>query len=546
MTFNLNIMVKPKIGLSFSGGGYRAATFDLGVLSFLNSVKLGDGTLLDCVTVLSSVSGGTIPALKYMLAKAQGQSVEDMVKDLFIFLRDKDLMDIALKRLSEEKANPELSAIKIMAQIYDEVLFDHKDLGCIIDNFDKIPVKDYTALATDFENSLPFRFRLSTGLTSKWTTEDGKERSRVSYGIFGNFENRISINDVRYVTPGEALACSSCFPSGFEPMMFPDDFHISEIPELAEKYKPSFGLMDGGISDNQGIESLKMAEKHLQSHREDKSRTDKMLDLIIVSDVASPYMSSVYAPSGPLKFMGKLTIGRLRNYGLITAGVFSLLLVLAIVCGSGFWSGVLSVILFIVGLLNLAGWLLKKKMYSAISKTFVGNRARFISHLKLDTAWNLLMNRVTSLIMMSSEVFLKRLRQLAYDSIYDDKDWKNRVIKNTVYALREDENWESRSRNNTMPEELVPSDELQENSHKAASMGTTLWFTEEDKANGMPEALFSAGQYTICYNLLIYIDKIMKDSTNLTPAHNAIIALKDSLMKAWKQFQKDPQWMLPR
>lgn len=539
-------MVKPKIGLSFSGGGYRAATFDLGVLSFLNSVKLGDGTLLDCVTVLSSVSGGTIPALKYMLAKAQDQPVEDMVKELFSFLRDKDLMDIALKRLSDEKANPELSAIKIMAQIYDEVLFDHKDLGVIMDNFDKIPVKDYTALATDFENSLPFRFRLCTGQMSKWTTVDGKERSRISYAIFGNYENRINRDDARHITPGEALACSSCFPSGFEPMMFPDDFQLSKIPGIAKKYKPSFGLMDGGISDNQGIESLTMAENHLQSHREDKSLTDKMLDLLIVSDVASPYMSSAYAPSGPLKFMGKLTIGRLRNYGLITAGVFALLLVLALVCGSGFWSGVLAVILAIVGLLNIGGCLLKKKMYSAIGKTFVGNRATFISHMKLDTMWNLLMNRATSLIMMSSEVFLKRLRQLAYDSIYSDRDWKNRVIKNTVYALREGENWESRNKNNTIPEDLVPSDELQENSDKAASMGTTLWFTEEDKANGMPEALFTAGQYTICYNLLAYIDKIMKDSTNLTPAHNSIIALKDSLLQAWKKFQKDPQWMLPK
>ena len=54
------------IGMAFSGGGYRAATFDLGTLSFLNSIRLEDGrTLLSCVTALTSVSGGTIPALKY-------------------------------------------------------------------------------------------------------------------------------------------------------------------------------------------------------------------------------------------------------------------------------------------------------------------------------------------------------------------------------------------------------------------------------------------------------------------------------------------------
>ena len=60
-------MEELNIGLAFSGGGYRAATFDLGTLSFLNSVRLDDGhTLLDRVTALSSVSGGTIPAMKLL------------------------------------------------------------------------------------------------------------------------------------------------------------------------------------------------------------------------------------------------------------------------------------------------------------------------------------------------------------------------------------------------------------------------------------------------------------------------------------------------
>ena len=76
-----------KIGMAFSGGGYRAATFDLGSLSFLDYIKLDDGrSLLDCVVVLTSVSGGTITALKYMLARARGQAVGDMVKELFDFL----------------------------------------------------------------------------------------------------------------------------------------------------------------------------------------------------------------------------------------------------------------------------------------------------------------------------------------------------------------------------------------------------------------------------------------------------------------------------
>ena len=277
------------IGLSFSGGGYRAATFSLGTLSFLNTIRLEDGrTLLDCVVAMSSVSGGTIPAMKYMLALARGQSINEMISELFDFLCNEDLVVKALQGMRSEKANRKASLIKIMAGIYDEHLFNHATMGDIIDNLDHIPVKDYTALATDFDNALPFRFRVTEGLST-----DG---GRLYYGVFGNAKNSIGLKVARYITAGEALACSSCFPSGFEPMMYPDDFRVSQQPDIAHTITKRFGIMDGGITDNQGIESIVLAEERRNDYRRDKTRTDKALDLVIVSDVASPYMDG-YEPS---------------------------------------------------------------------------------------------------------------------------------------------------------------------------------------------------------------------------------------------------------
>ena len=123
------------IGMSFSGGGYRAATFDLGGLSLLNALKIDENkTLLDCVTALTSVSGGTITALKYMLARARGQDVNAMVAELFSFLCDEDLVVRAMKGLSQERANRNASAIKIMAGIYDEVLYKGAVMQDIIDS----------------------------------------------------------------------------------------------------------------------------------------------------------------------------------------------------------------------------------------------------------------------------------------------------------------------------------------------------------------------------------------------------------------------------
>lgn len=528
------------IGLAFSGGGYRAATFNLGALSFLNTIRLDDGrTLLDCVSALTSVSGGTIPAMKYMLARARGQRVDEMVDELFDFLCNEDLVAKALQGLSAEKANRNASSIKIMAGIYDEYLFGGAVLGDIIDHFDRIPVKDYTALATDFDNSLPFRFRLTEGRMT-----DGE---RISYGVFGNNIHRIGRSVSRYITPGEALACSSCFPSGFEPMMFPDDFKLSQQPDIASGIKSRFGIMDGGITDNQGIEPILLAEKQMRKYRTEKSRADKALDLVIVGDVSSPYMKG-YAPSEQMlpDGVGKLTLGRLRNYGLISEAVVITLFILALVLGSSFWTGVMSVILAIVTLANLAGALMKSKLFCTIGKTFIGNNATFISHLKFATLENLLMNRAKSVVMMSSVVFLKRMRQMNYSSLYEDEGWYNRTFSSTIYELRPGELWESMKKNGNLPEGLEPSEAMQQNSDLASSMGTTLWFTSEEKAVGMPQAILATGQYTICYNLLRYIDRIEQDTTNLTPAHDLIISLKPQLQVAWQQFKQNPLYLVPK
>ena len=47
----------------------------------------------------------------------------------------------------------------------------------------------------------------------------------------------------------------------------------------------------------------------------------------------------------------------------------------------------------------------------------------------------------------------------------------------------------------------------------------------------------------MCFNLLDYIEQIEKDSTNLTPAHRLIVALKPQLIVAWDKFKRDPLYM---
>ncbi len=65
--------VKPKkpvnIALSFSGGGFRAASFSLGCLSYLEQLEFDNVPFIGLVKFGSSASGGTITLLSYSVAK---------------------------------------------------------------------------------------------------------------------------------------------------------------------------------------------------------------------------------------------------------------------------------------------------------------------------------------------------------------------------------------------------------------------------------------------------------------------------------------------
>ena len=529
-------MAKLNIGVSLSGGGYRAATFHLGTLSFLNQVQVSNGkTLLDCVSVMSTVSGGTITGLRYMLALAKKENINDMIQELFNFLYHEDLVEDAFKNIEKGRTNNGTSLIKTMASIYDDKLFKGAVMGDLMDRVNEIPIKHFSANATDFDNGLPFRFQVTeTRMT---------ENTRSAFGIFGNNEHRIERDIARHITLGEALACSSCFPSGFEPMMFPDDFHVHENEDAAKK--DHFGIMDGGIVDNQGIEPILLAEERIR--KSEKERIDKALELVIVSDVSSPYMEG-YSPNKQKlpNRIGKWTIAKLKRNSMIAEIIISLFLIIAFLSKNHYIIGAVAVIWVMATIATIAFHLINKKILKLVSQTVIGENASYINHLTFADIESMLMNRASSILKLSSSVFMKRIRKMNYSTLYDDVDWENRKITNTIYELRDGEKWASRSQNGTLPDFLKPSKAMQENSTKAANMGTTLWFTESDKENGVPEVILAAGQYTICYNLLDYIDKIQKDENNLNENHQLIVDCQQQLLDMWAKFQEDPLWMVSK
>ena len=535
-----------KIALTFSGGGFRAAAFSLGGLSLLSRIATGKGNLLDHITVLSTVSGGTITGARYALGVRKGEHFKAIYDQLYHFMSNADLVSLALERLAADKDWDEhrtRNLITAFADIYDRDLFGGALFGeLMIENPNSL--RHISFNATEFTNALQFRFQWSERINQPAPGE--AER-----GMIGNKYYNISPTVAQDIRLADIMAASSCFPGGFEPVNFPDDFVLPPDKRalLGDSGYP-VGLMDGGIVDNQGIEPVLLAEQRMKRNvpvGPDGSKPTQT-ELIIVCEVASPYMDGFQA-SVQHRGSGWKDISPK---------------------GIAFWNSVLLLILVATGIwcfrndyrvglmattvgmtlsgLVFLGYRLAKSLAATagVPSEFLQPLGKLLK-LRLYIYENLIANRFRSVMMLTMNVFLKHVRRLNYNKLYNDKAWLNRRIMNGIYELRPKERWQQKVDTGSLPVDLAPSPAIQKNSQLASSMGTTLWFTKDElEQQKMLDAIIACGQYTLCWNLLEYISQVKKDNTNTTDAHLELLACESQLMVYWRQFQHDPKFLLPR
>lgn len=530
-------MNRLNIALTLSGGGYRAASFHLGVISYLHHVNTDEyGSLLEQTKIISTVSGGTITGMRYLSGVANGENVQDIFRDIYRFMTKEDLPALALADLDSRDKHG-ISLIKIMARIYDQKLFHNAEMGSLMDYAVKRHGKHFSANATDFVNGLPFRFQATEKIRNA-------QDKRFEYGLIGNEKITIDRNLARSIRLGDILACSSCFPGGFEPMMFPNDFNLPEPKKKCLRSLGCIGIMDGGIVDNQGIESVLLAEKRMKQN--ECGRKDICIDLIITSDVWNPHMES-YSPTNSLQKsrLGKLKLKSILNW--ITGGEIMATMALL----SGIWTksplllSIVGAIWITMTSLWIGSLVAIRKIKKMAGHTLIGRCLDSVLRLRLADIATLAVNRFSSVKMLVTIVFMKHIRRLNYRSIYENKKWMNRRIMNGIYELRAGEKWEEDIKKGRLPKWLAPCESIQKNSSRVADMETTLWFTDSDKCNHIPEALIAAGQYTICWKLLSYIEKSKKYTANMTEAMIGFCKeYEESLRTDWEKFQKNPLWMV--
>lgn len=278
-----------KIGLSLSGGGYRAAAFHLGTLK-----KMYDLGILHKVDVISTISGGSITGAAYALNKESYNDFHNRMKDglaknnvvTFIltslfFLRT-ILVVLGLLFLSVYLTFTEYAPYsylvivilfviifkfqfvifpvsKVIEKAYDEFFYKGMKLG-------DLQEKPTLAIgSSNLHTGRPFTF-------SKYKMSD-------SDYVFG-YPKPILFKPEQFPI-ARAVMASSCVPFAFTPVKIDQQFYkdINDY-DLVEPM-----LVDGGVYDNQGIQKLT------------QSGSSYACDIIITSDAGGNFKKNEIYPN---------------------------------------------------------------------------------------------------------------------------------------------------------------------------------------------------------------------------------------------------------
>lgn len=614
MVINQDYIVNPfeHIALAFSGGGFRAAAYALGVMSYLNEVEVisedsdTNKKMLEHVTYLSSASGGSFATTLYALNIANKKSFADFYKNLFENLEGSNLLEKALEELSNKanwpKENPKKrNLINAFAKAYDKYLFNSASISDLKSNDPILHLEEVCFNATEFYRGLLFRQAIK--LKHDALPDDGF--------LYGNYILHVDQNQLEKLKLGDLLAASSCFPAGFEPIIFPNDFvnnnterkalinalriepqeisktelnylygkegdtiDINKYTSVKELQKDilnkklrddfSFGLMDGGITDNQGLESLMRANER----RERGETSFRPFDLMLINDVGSHYMDPL-KPNDTYNNKG-ISLNKLLFIITILLVVITTGAVLAFV-SAGKPEDIrfdlykvliptisLTVIFAIpIFLLCIGLWFIvhtqKKlttpdeygvglKLHKTFSQKIIDLLVRYFFKTPISTIKVMLTDRVKSVLSLNNDVFLKRVRYLLYQRFFSTDTWKLRKKSNHIYDLSftNDVNRIDHDKN-----AYPPSTVMQIVAEKAYQMSTTLWFDKKDTQEQTKAFIIACGQFTTCYNLLLYTDTIIQNEVMYSTASNKkrVDHIKKQLEAHYQAFFVDPFWL---
>jgi hypothetical protein len=457
-------------------------------------------------------------------------------------LRNVNAVDDALLNLYEESGSRSLSIIRAAAEVYNTHLFHDKLFAKAFEGTAKGKFFDEIIFnTTEFRIGQSFRFRAS---------------SKTDYKL-GSGDYRISKEVAAKARIADIVAASSCFPSVFEPIRFPDDFKWQEnLDSIRGELKSGFvnkngnfnkdnngnpinvPLMDGGIFDNQGIDSMLVADR-----TEIDDQVIYKADLFVVSDstpsdkvifelppkqrkgwfslqmlwylLIALFISSIISSAGLLKFISDFFSSG-RNWW-NEFGYFFFVLLLPLVL----------MILVAVGLFFVIKY---KTEYNTLEMQ--GEKFQLwesIKNLTINDAIGLGLSRIGSLIVLSANVFLRRIRLMLSTSLRSNPDVNKRVAFNYIYDLEENRPalWK-------IDKDLIPTDEILKISKSASAYPTNLWFANEKALRNV----LVCGQISVCYSILKHLIEERKTIPN--DPNSPYYELYQQVKAKWLELKENP------
>ncbi|CAN5503277.1 hypothetical protein BH23BAC1_BH23BAC1_30530 [soil metagenome] len=561
------------IVLCLSGGGYRAALFHLGAMSYLERLNL-----LNNVRILSTVSGGSFPGMLYALYKSINLPFSEVYNDLIAFTRNNTLIEETLEKLTSSSEKQDL--ILLFADFY------HKNL------LQQAKFEELWKLTPQGENDKFLRnvifnaIELVNGLAFRFHYQGKYVGDPLSYS--GNNYLRIPEEKVKQVRLADILAASSGFPGGFEPLLIDRELMEIEVLHPQVQHEVVVGLMDGGIIDNQGLDAAFRAvvrdefpEKYSAFNQMDNTEfAESIVDLIndqnssknkkqrenffieakeaqskiidkytyIISDVDSYYLRPFRNADYNKKFFTNLNF----NWIFILFHVFIItILGLSVKTFSSLdWqeSFTFSTIftLGVVVVLLLFNQLVIRKLFKKVP--VVGAKAwPMLRSMPLFKILYLIRQRIFSLTTVVGGVFLKEIRRNVYKQLFGKERFKHRRISNLITDLiqkdvtrRQKELEKENIGSHPVFQKIYnPSESIISTATRAFNTGTTFWFDKEELNNNKIEDLVSAGQFTMCFNLLEHLCRQFPEVDDTHQFfHILSIARKD-----WDHFNEDPTFL---
>lgn len=504
------------LALALSGGGYRAAAFHLGTLRFLDGVGL-----LPDVVGLSTVSGGTITGMAWVTSQLDGKTFPDFYTSYSAYLKRTNVIAEALQELTSDRdpvSHCWSSLIQSAAQVYaSDELFGDRRFGSVL-GASGLQLQEAIFNTTEFHTGLDFRFRRSTN----------------PHTLLGNNNYELPRSVAQHVRLADVVAASSCFPGGFEPLLFPQQFDWPQafpLPSALNELGPGFDrglpLMDGGIYDNQGVDSLLLAFAE-SPHP----------PTLLISDVSTKSSEMYNVPENPTK-RGWVTLNGVMWMG---AALLLLTVASALLLGwrafdtarSGAWGAGDALVYLVPGLLTAAvavtlGWLYgrAKDVNKLLREQVEFDAWASFRKLTVMELVQLLVLRVTSVLALTSSIFMKRVRELVINRVYQDARFQGRRMGSFIDSL-------TRHHPGLFSKHpwLQPQPHLVQRAQQACQMPTTLWFADDAQF----AAVESAGEATACFVLLRHIveDRAGQYESEGQPLHALYLRLRE----AWDGFNQ--------